>query len=227
MTDWERSPSGLLVPPTELAGSKRRFVHPVAAQLSRLGADLDAMMIGGDWEATPQDFNSIVITPFSPESLGNWGILSNANGNIASTAWGTANNAMYVPFLVYQTLTIVAGAVYNGATATGNIDVGICDDQNNVLVTLGATAQSGTSAWQSFSLTSTTLRPGTYYMMLSFSSATATVFATGLTTILKRCVGVLAQASANPLPTTTTSPVVATIGLQDLPLFALSTRSWL
>jgi hypothetical protein len=120
---------------------------------------------------------------------------------------------------------IVAAGPYNGATATGNFDVGIYDDQGNRLVSLGSTAQSGTTAWQVNSIGPITLDPGNYYKALVFSSASSTVLTliTGNAT-MARMAGVLQQTSALPLPATATF-AVATFG--KTPLFALSTRTWI
>ena len=178
-----------------------------------------------DWSVTPQDQSSIVITPASPESLGSVNFLW-ASTNYASATWSTANLALFIPFIVSVPTTIVAGGPYNGATATGNFDVGVYDDQQNKLVSAGSTAQSGTTAWQVVSLTSTTLNPGLYYMALAFSSASSTVFACGsqVNTLAPRAAGFLQQTSALPLPATATF-ATATSG-PNLPLMALSTRTW-
>jgi hypothetical protein len=54
--------------------------------------------------------------------------------------------------------------VLNGATASGNMDVGIYDYAGTRLVSSGSTAQSGTSAFQDFDITDTLLGPGIFYL---------------------------------------------------------------
>lgn len=177
-----------------------------------------------DWSVTPQDQQSIVITPVSPESLG----VSTAlftGVSFLSTAWATGNLALYIPFVVSVPTTIVAGAIYNGTSVAGNFDIGVYDDQQNRLVSAGTTAVAGTTAWQSVSLTSTTLDPGVYYTGITCSSTSNNVWAaTAGTASNLRAAGILSQTSALPLPATATFAVgTGTL----IPLVALSTRTWI
>lgn len=179
-----------------------------------------------DWSITPQQQSSIVITPLSPESV--CARFLTPASLFASATWQVANKALYYPFTVSVPTTIVAGGPYNGSTATGNFDVGIYDDQQNAITTLGSTAQSGTTAWQVVAFASpVTLDPGLYYMALAFSSTSSTYFgvSAGGSGNPLRTAGVLEQASALPLPTTTAT--FATTTVTAIPLFALSTRTWI
>lgn len=118
-----------------------------------------------------QEYNRIVIGTSSPESCPEVAGCPAA----VSAVWPTANTAIFVPFVVHTELIAVKIGVCNGATVSGNVDVGIYDDQQNRLVSVGSTAQSGVSATQSFDITDTTLVPGVYFMALNVDNVTGTV----------------------------------------------------
>ena len=119
------------------------------------------------------------ISTLSINSLGQ-ARMSQSGATPASAAWPVANTAYYFPFTVADTVTFTRGHLYNGATATGNVDIGIYSESGTRLASTGATAQAGTSAVQTIAFTaSVTLTPGRYYMGLSLSSATGTVFGGG------------------------------------------------
>jgi len=65
--------------------------------------------------------------------------------------------------------------VYNGATVSGNFDIGIYDDQQNLIAHSGSTAQAGTTQWQVVAV-SAAFDPGVYYMALAFDNTTATTY---------------------------------------------------
>lgn len=117
------------------------------------------------------------ITPFSAESLGmplkNAGIFVSA---LASAAFPTAaNRVYYYPFRIYEPSLAVEIGFVNGATASGNLDVGIYDWEGNRIVNSGSTAQTGTSTFQVFNITDTLLQPGRYFMAFTHSNTTGTV----------------------------------------------------
>lgn len=125
--------------------------------------------------------NLNVISTFHPESMGQ--ILrapSTGNGGMFASASGTAlaaNQIYYHPFVVYETAVAVKMSFIVGATSSGNIDVGIYDNQKNRLVSSGTTAMSAsTNTLQEVDITDTTLTPGTYFMAITLSSGTGTFF---------------------------------------------------
>lgn len=176
-----------------------------------------------DWSVTPQDQASIVITPASYDNSIGW-MLGVGQFN-TSTAWPTASKAIYIPFTVSVPTTIIGGGTYNGSAVSGNFDVGIYDDQQNQLVHSGSTAQSGTSAWQVVTLTSTTLDPGIYYMALALDNTTGTVLGyTNTFTSMNRAFGIYQQTSAFVLP----NPAVFAVNATGfIPIVALTTRTWI
>lgn len=161
-------------------------------------------------------------------SLDSGGGLARAMGLslTASTAWPSANLAIYVPVPVYRLVTIAKMAVNNGTAVSGNIDVGIYDATWNRLVSSGSTAQSGTSAIQIFDITDTTLNPGLYYIGVALDNTTGTlagyVFTGGSLEI--RSFAVYQQASAFALP----NPFVGAAMAQTLiPLVSMTPKTTL
>lgn len=124
-----------------------------------------------------------------------------------STAWTTANRAIYIPFYIEAPVTAFQMAVSNGATVAGNLDLGIYDVLGNKIVTKGTTVQTGASVMQALDITDTVLAPGTYFMAMSTDSTTATYIGSPVisgTGELFRAFGVQEQLTAFPLPATAT-----------------------
>lgn len=123
----------------------------------------------------------------------------------ASAVWPTANTAIYVPLNLPTGYLVKRLWCLNGGTAAGNIDIGIYDAAGNRLTSSGAVAQAGTNAIQHFDITDYLLAPGSYYMAMSCSLGTATVWkSTGQSATFVGIAGCLSQASAHPLPATAT-----------------------
>ena len=98
---------------------------------------------------------------------------------------------------------------FNGSTASGNIDVGIYDLGGAKLVSIGSTAQAGTSAYQVFDITDTTLYPGQYYMAVAMDGTTGTLVRWSPGAQECRNLAMQQMASAFPLPATATFASVA------------------
>lgn len=118
----------------------------------------------------------------------------------ASTAWPAAARTIHVPLVIDRTVTVTQMFAYNGATAAGNTNIGIYDFGGALLVSMGATAQSGTSVIQVFNIADTVLSAGQYFMGMSNSGTTGTYFrvAPGVTVLgLSNC-----SQSATAMPAT-------------------------
>lgn len=125
----------------------------------------------------------------------------------ASTAWGTANLAIYLPFSLPFTYVAARMAWRNGTVVSGNVSIGIYNAAGTNLYASAATVQAGTSARQYVTLGSPlTLTPGHYFMALAASSATATFFASTVTAIQGR-EGGLYQEALGGLPLGATATV--------------------
>lgn len=145
---------------------------------------------------------SSYITPLDPLlSVGvTFGV---SNVSQSSQVWPLANLAIYIPFVVGLPYLAVKMGVNNGTVVSGNVDVGIFDQGGNKIVTMGSTAQAGTSVQQVFDITDTLLLPGRYYMALACSNVTSTFICDKPIAALLSSMGMLQQATALPLPTTT------------------------
>lgn len=149
-----------------------------------------------------QAYNRVIITPASLESCG-VEIRASAAA-VPTNGTFTANAALFIPFVVYQPLLVTTMFVINGATVSGNVDVGIYDEVGNRLVSKGSTAQAGVSASQAFDIADTTLEPGCYYTAFVIDNNTGLVrrYTPGAIQPWVPSMGVLTQASAFPLPAT-------------------------
>lgn len=173
-----------------------------------------------DWPTTQINPISGTINSNGLASLADIQTFVRKTAATTSTAWGVANRAIYIPFVVEETVVAYQMAVENGATLNGNLDVGIYDINGVQLVASGSTAQTGTSVIQKFDIANTTLTPGYYYMAMSTNSTTATYIGNGATNAeYYRSLGVREQLTAfalpatatfaNPASTTTTNPNIA------------------
>lgn len=144
-------------------------------------------------------------------------MISNGGNFGTNAAWGVANKAFYFPIYVTEYFSAVKLYTTNGTTATGNLDMGIYASSGFVpttrLVSIGSTAQAGTSVVQEFDITDTILFPSTlYFLAMACSSASSTIQYIGGTPQLgaMRFAGVMQETSAFPLPSTATPAVLST-----------------
>lgn len=166
----------------------------------------------------------VTINPWSEESIGrsSSAVILSISGT-ASAVWPTGNTALYVPFHIAVPITVVKMATWNGATASGNIDIGLYNAVGTRIVSSGSTAQAGTSAAQEFDITDTLLVPGRYYMALTQDDGVGTFFSVAPgSNKISQTFGVRSQATALPLPATAT---FAACALNYLPVFWLTTRT--
>lgn len=122
----------------------------------------------------------------------------------SAAAWGTANRAIYVPVRVPKRCVVRELGIGSGATATGNVDVGIYDPSGVRLVSSGSTAKTATSI-QAVDVTDTTIGPGLYYLGLNNDTTTDTFVAFTSAAPLAVTRGVLTEALGSvTLPATAT-----------------------
>jgi hypothetical protein len=141
----------------------------------------------------------------------------------ASAAIGTANLAIYVPFVIESEATFVKAFWLNGATAAGNVDVALYSNEGSKIVGLATPVAQGTiNVLQEADITDTTVGPGRYYIALSTSLSTATFFAKAPTVVgALASFGYAQQTSAHALPATATMALSTT---QFIPMFGLARR---
>lgn len=143
---------------------------------------------------------------------------------MTSNAWPVANTALFVPFTVRSLYLVRKFWWANGAAVAGNVDCGVYSMGGARLLSTGAIAQSGTSVLQSAVPTAGPpwqLLPGSYYMAISASSATATFLtSTGFSVRELQFLGCAQQATANPLPDPATLATISSF--TTFPLFGMS-----
>jgi hypothetical protein len=144
-------------------------------------------------------------------------------GAAASAVYPTANLAIFVPVRLSQPRTYVKAWWLNGATAAGNVDVGIYTLSGTTLtrvVASTAEAQAGVSAMQvAAAFTTTTIGPGVYYLAISCTLGTATFWRSVASVISLRTMGCFQAATSSPLPATATAAVITNA---YLPIFGFS-----
>lgn len=117
---------------------------------------------------------SLLISPLSKYSIGSELILISAP---ASAAWPTNNLAYHIPLYLPKTDMLMNFWVWNGATASSNINIGIYRQSDlTLMVSSGVIAQTGTNVIQVLAATDTIIPAGAYYMSMGLSSTAGTVF---------------------------------------------------
>lgn len=139
--------------------------------------------------------------------------------------WFSANGAIYIPLNLPNTVLLSHFLVMNGASISGNLDLGLYNVQRQRIVSSGSVAQTGTNALQTISVPPVLIMPGFYWMALAVDNTSAILW--GWNTVVfdsnaieARMWGIWKQESAFPLPqiatfanlTTRTAPYV---GLMD------------
>lgn len=154
-------------------------------------------------------------------------LLGTASNISGSTAWPSANLAIFVPVIVPRQCTVYKLAIGAGATAAGNFDVGVYDAGGNRLVSSGATAK-GNAVEHIINTTDIVIGPGLYYMALAADGTNNYQMwnPSGTSPIplqKARLVGTLQMATAYTLPATATM-VARTVA--PVPLIAMYCRSF-
>jgi hypothetical protein len=177
-----------------------------------------------DW---PQDV--VDFTPYATLSTGDENCpvadyLSAAGITLSSTGvWGVASAAVYVPILVRTPMTVYQLAWGNGATLSGNVDVGLYDGTSKArLVSTGSTAQAGVSALQAVDVADTPVPPGLHYLAMAMDNTVGVVNRGQLVSAAPgRACGMAQQASAFPLPSTATFAALTSVSLVPLVIAAI------
>lgn len=170
----------------------------------------------------PSKFHLLTPSTLPTTGQASLGPMIGSLGNSASATWPTADKALFIPFRVAQPLDVVQFFLFNGATVSGNFDVGIYDIAGTKIVSKGSTAQSGANALQIADTTNVRIGPGLFYLAIVFNNTTATIrrFApAALTTDMCKMIGMAQMDSAFPLPDTAT---FATVSQAFIPYFAIS-----
>lgn len=165
-------------------------------------------------------FHPVTITCGSIWSVGSEVAAAGAGGG-ASAVWPSANRILFIPFYINQQCLARKISWLNGTAVAGNVTVGIYDGELNKIVASEAVAQSGVSAIQTADVTDSYLYPGTYWMAMVSSSATAQFMRTNTNVGIMRMSGMFEQSSAT-LPATAS---VTPLSTNYMPLMSVSLRT--
>lgn len=168
--------------------------------------------------ATPQ---SVLVSCYSPNSIGPE-LAAIASAAPASAAHAAANRVIFVPFTNPEPALIKKVWWYNGATASGNVDCGVFDENGVKLVSSGSVVQGTINVLQENDVTDTYIGRGRFYLALSASSGTATFFAVAPAINMCKALGMAQAAGAVPMAATYTLAAIATA---YLPIFGCSLRT--
>ena len=153
--------------------------------------------------------------PHSISSISQWSVgealamtVTPAAPNLA-TSWPTANLAYYVPFYLPMNGTVKRVWWYNGSAVSGNVDCGIYNEDLTRAVSLGSTAQAGTSVVQFGNIADTALVAGRYWMALALDNTTGRIARFASDIELLAAFGCAQEASAFALPATATLAATA------------------
>lgn len=164
----------------------------------------------------------VLLSTHSVEAIGTQLGARSAAAPVSAT-WPTTNLALAIPFVLHTTVTVVKMFLYNGATVSGNFDIGIYNESWARQVASGSTAQAGTSAVQEVNTADTQLVAGRYYLALNFDNTTATVFRSITAAPYNAMIGMAQQAvGAVTLPNPFVPALIAT---DFVPLCGLSLRT--
>lgn len=154
-----------------------------------------------------------------------------AMGGATSQAWPANNKAYYYPFTLGTWVTVYQLYFWVGATSSGNIDVGVYDDQKHRLTSMTSTAMSATvNTVQTKDITDLVLPPGEYLVAGSCSTTAGTCFrssqaladeiAMGILPIYEEALGSVALPDpATPVVCTDTTIGIWAFGLICQPVF--------
>lgn len=148
-------------------------------------------------------------------------VLAAGSSWVPSTVAPTANQAYLYPFALPKEATVTKLSIANGAAPSGNVDMGIYDENFSKLVSSGAVARSGANVYQDLDITDTLLAAGRYYLAFSVSTAVVVGYWQGLPGAstaghATRGVGIVEMAAAHPLPSVITPAVPTTSNIFDL-----------
>ena len=134
----------------------------------------------------------------------------------------TANRAVYVPFVVNETVTVLKLWYYSG-TGTGNSDIGIYNAAGTLLISSGPVAQTA-SILVERDIADTELTPGRYYLAWTADNANTHLTSTAVTQAVGKALGLLQSTTASA--TLVTTPSWAVFGINTgIPWMGIAMRT--
>ena len=152
----------------------------------------------------PLGRQAITISPWSPHAqtfiyTNKWGL------TVTSGQWPAAGTVLFMPFFLDAAVTVMKAWWYNGSAVAGNLDLGVYRPDGSRIVSIGTTAQAGTTAVQTADIADTVLGRGQYYLALVSDTAGASSLIAGVSAVSSggmQALGFLEQAGVTlPLST--------------------------
>lgn len=165
---------------------------------------------GGSSMPMPPIANTFDINGMGGRFIGSPGL-----GAPGSATWPTANLRMYFPYLITEDVTVAKLWCYNGATASGNVNMSLYDSSGTEIANTdtGSVAQSGTNQVQEFNITDTAIAAGQIYVSISLDNTTGTLFRSQISTAINieglQAAGAAQESSAFTAPSSATFAAVA------------------
>lgn len=173
-----------------------------------------------DYPLTITGHPSNQIHVYALDSLGYAALISGFTS--ASAVWPAANRALYIPFIVTEEVTAYQ-MIFEVAVQSGNLDVGIYNEQATRLVSSGSTPVGGAGI-QVVNITDTVLKPGVYFMAMCVDNITASFVRSSISSVVwLNALGVQQQAVGAvtlPDPATFANPASGYV-----PILAVTTNS--
>lgn len=171
------------------------------------------------------DFPAQFLHGATIHSIGEEAMLSSGTRQISATnpgssAWPSANRALYIPFWLRTPYLARKLWWANGGVVTANVDCGIYSAGGTLLVSTGSTAMSGANTVQSVDV-NYWLTPGRYFMALVLSGTSQIQRAVPSINAIKFS-GMVQETSALPLPAVMTPETCASA---YYPFFGLTNRT--
>lgn len=172
-----------------------------------------------DWPSTASMPVPGVITPYDMLSLG-LAFQGRQSLLVASSIAMTANVAYIIPFRLPE--GVLAQKMFGviGATSSGNLDLGIYTAEFQKIISTGATVMGAINTLQEFDIADTWLPPGDYFMAISNSNSSGTMFLLSVNDENITNMLVYEMTAAHPLPATLVP--VKTSSQQRVPVFGIA-----
>lgn len=183
-TTWQTGSHVILI------GTNSSLDAPAAATSNYIGigagstAVISATGCGTPSTSTTTIAGSLVVTggqgaaggfSVSPRLFHTGGVTALSAASSYTSQTPVATEFYFAEVYVDANCTITGAAVFNSATISGNMKVGLFDSAGNNVATSASTAMSGTSAYQRVPFTGTYAAkgPATYYVGVFYDNATA------------------------------------------------------
>jgi hypothetical protein len=166
--------------------------------------------------------NEIVMSPWHPNSIGQFLTATNWIASSGAAVWPAANQAWLIPFVLERPATVYKIGWVNGGVASGNIDAGVYDAAGTLLISTGSTAQGTVSVYQEVDVADTALPArAVLYMAMAIDNITARMTRFNPDTGAAAAMGVRQKTSSFVLPSTLTGTSDPNVAYVPCPIFML------